>query len=542
MSHIPSHHSGADESHNTFLVIFKVHGEAIHLWPQEKMQPIGKTHSFRISCHNVETHSEHPGSNIQVFCLSEPAPIVDECKFQQQHHLGQSIETSDMITFMTGPVASSRKTSYTIDLGLSKHGSSSEDLTEEDYEKIGSAYLYIDPKFSSQGIQKTPIIATGNHVPIGQMQVEYLIVTNPAGYGQPAPRPDWLFRTKQLEAGHRGSGSGRRMDLPDELLENTVASFNYAHQHGADMCELDVLVSADGVPVVYHDFDVDAVAAQQSSDELGKFRVQVNEFTVKQLRDFRLLSLQDGKGCPYTLNVPNQAETNRPFPTLAQVLDQVDKTCGLNIEIKWPQLLESGRMEARRCREINDYVDRIINVVDKHAHDRRVVLESFDADLVIMLRMKQNRFPVIFLSQGMTDLYERYVDVRARSVRNGIYFAQAFDLAGIDLILEYYVMSGQKLVEFINEHGMIARAWGDVSGGKLQFLKELGLQCVTYDKIDLMKQQQRPNENQMDNNEVNQHKSSQQLETISLNYQQDHGGGTKSGSDFLEKQQSAIVA
>lgn len=538
MSHIRSHHGGADESHNTFLVVFKVHGEAIHLWPQDRMQLIGKTHSFRISCHNVEIHSEHPGSDIQVFNLVDPAPIVDKCKFQQQNHLGQIIETSDMAIFMTGPVASSRKASYTIDLGIGKNiKSSAEDLKEEEIcEKIGSAYLYIDPKFSSQGIQRTPIIATGNHLPIGQMQVEYLIVTNPSGYGHSAPRPSWLFKTNQLEAGHRGSGSGRRMDLPGELLENTIASFNYAHRHGADMCELDVVVSADGVPVVYHDFDVDAVAAQQSSDELGNFRVQVNEFTVKQLRDFRLLSLHDGKGCAYTLNVPNQAETNRPFPTLAEVLDQVDQSCGLNIEVKWPQLLESGKMEARRCREINDYVDRIINVVEKHARDRRVVLESFDADLVIMLRMKQNRFPVIFVSQGMTDQYERYVDVRARSVRNGIYFAQAFELAGIDLILDYYMMSGRKLISFIEDHDLIARAWGDVSGGKLQFLRELGLQCITYDKIDLVKE---ASKNQ--DCEANQHQS-KQLQIISMNYQQDHGGGTKGVSDFLETQQSALVA
>lgn len=535
MSHIPSHHGGAHESHNTFLVVFKVHAEAIHLWPQDRMQLIGKTHSFRISCHNVETHSEHPGSDIQVFNLSDPAPIVDKCKFQQQNPLGQIIETSDMAIFMTGPVASSRKASYTIDLGIGKNIQLLGDLKEDACEKVGSAYLYIDPKFSSQGIQRTPIIATGIHTPIGQMQVEYLIVTNPSAYDHPAPKPNWLFGDSQLEAGHRGSGSGRRMDLPGELLENTVASFNYAHRHGADMCELDVVVSADGVPVVYHDFDVDAVAAQQSSNELGKFRVQVNEFTVKQLRDFRLLSLHDGKGCQYTLNVPNQEESNRPFPTLAEVLDQVDESCGLNIEIKWPQLLESGKMEARRCREINDYADRIIDVVDKHARNRRVVLESFDADLVIMLRMKQNRFPVIFLSQGMTDQYERYVDVRARSVRNGIYFAQAFDLAGIDLISEYYVMSGRKLVSFIQDHDLIARAWGNVSGGKLELLRELGLQCITYDKIDLVKEASRNQDG-----ELNQHQN-KQLQTISMNYQQDHGGGTMEVSDFLETQQSALV-
>lgn len=512
MSHIQAHYGGTDEDHNTFLVIFKVHGDAIHLWPRDKMQLIvNKTHSFTLSCHNVETHSDDPASDIQVFVLSEPPSDLDRCEFESQDLAhGRPIDYNEMAIFMTGPVASSRKASYAIDVGISKHlynqvdkstkennlnienvivnGTASGEDDGKLMETIGTAYVYLDPKFSSQGIQRTPIIAKSSHQPIGQMQIEYLIVTNPIAYGHPAPRPDWMFKTSARVVGHRGAGSGRRMDLPEELLENTIASFNYAHRLGADMCELDVLVSADGVPVVYHDFDVDAVAAQQSSDELGKFRVQVNQLTVKQLRDFRLLALHDGEGCPYTLNVPNQAESNRPFPTLAEVLTQVDETCGLNVEIKWPQMLESGKMEARKFREINDFVDRIISVVEEFAGNRRIVLESFDADLVAMLRLKQTRFPVVFLSQGMTDKYERYVDLRTRSVRNGIYFAQAFDLAGIDLILDYYMESGKKLVDFIRDHNLVARAWGDVKGDgghTLQTLKDLGIQCITYDKVDL---------------------------------------------------------
>lgn len=557
MAHVRMHLNGTSESHDMFLVIFRVHGETIRLWQHDKMQPIvSKTHSFRISCHNVETHSDLPDSDIQVFVLTEPAPIVDSCSFENQQPLGQLLNSNDVAIFMTPPVESSRNASYAIDVGVSKHSNlSMENLiytkhNEDGFEKVGTAYLYLDPNFSSQGIQRTPIIATENHKPIGQIQIDYLIVTNPDAYGLKAPRPNWLCKLNQLDAGHRGSGSGKRSDLKEELLENTVASFNYAHRHGADTCELDVLLSADGVPVVYHDFDVDAVAAQQSSNELGKLRVQVNEFTVKQLRDFRLLALHDVEGCPYTLNVPKQEESNKPFPTLEAVLHEVDATCGLNIEIKWPQTLESGKMEARRCREINDFVDNIIEVVEKHAGDRRIVLESFDADLVIMLRLKQNRFPVIFLSQGMTDKYERYVDVRARSIRNGIYFAQAFDLAGIDIIYEYYMMSGKELVNFIHDHNLVARAWGDVNNESLRFLKEIGVQCITYDKIDLVKQEELQNKQDRQNKQLHQNAvvTLDALDTTDHcdQQQQDHGGGTNrmheegDNNIIVENQQCAV--
>lgn len=501
MSHIQSHHGGTEGEHNTFLVILKVHADTIQLWSRDLATAASKRrHPFRISCHNVQTqnhhHDQEEASEIQVFVLSEPAANMDKCQFQNQLSHGQPLKQGDLAIFMTGPVASSRKASYVIDLapGDDRANAPDDDFldlsAEADYlQRIGRTYLYLDPEFSSQGIQRTPILAHKNHQPIGQVQVEYLIVTNPVAFGHAAPKPDWLFCQSRLSAGHRGAGSGRRDDLPEQLLENTIDSFNYAHRHGADMCELDVLITADGIPIVYHDFDVDAVAAQQSNNELGKFRVQVNQFTYKQLRDFRLLALHDGEGCPYTLNVPNQAESNRPFPTLADVLDQVNETCGLNIEVKWPQMLESGKMEARRFREINDFVDRIVSVVEEHGRDRRIVLESFDADLVIMLRLKQNKFPVVFLSQGMTDLYERYVDMRTRSVWNGIYFAQAFDLAGIDLIADYYLTLGKKLVHFIKDHNLVARAWGNMGDSSiLDLLRELDLQCVTYDRIDQMRQ------------------------------------------------------
>lgn len=488
MSHIQSHHGGAEGEHNTYLVILKIYGNIIHLWSHEKVR------SFRISCHNVETHPDYPGSNIQKLVLTDPPPVIEECKFHDQTASGQVIRPNDMVTFMSAPVSSLHKASYAIELAPYEQsiidgemGEFVEPFDDEKFERIGSAFVYLDPEFSTQGIQRTPVISRVNHVPIGQLQVEYLVVTNPVGYQQPAPKPEWLFNLTNMSAGHRGSGSGRRVDLPEKLLENTIDSFNYAHRHGADMCELDILITADGIPIVYHDFDVDAVAAQQSSDELGKFRVQVNQFTHKQLRDFRLLALHDGEGCPYTLNVPNQNETNRPFPTLAEVLQQVDETCGLNIEIKWPQLLEDGKMEARRFREINDFVDRIIRVVLENAGNRRIVLESFDADLTVMLRLKQTNFPVIFLSQGMTDRYKRYADMRARSIWNGVYFAQAFDLAGLDLVSDYYLVMGKELINFIKDHDLIARAWGNISESSeiLETLKGLNLQCLTYDKIDL---------------------------------------------------------
>src|SRR5664279_3357717 len=71
--------------------------------------------------------------------------------------------------------------------------------------------------------------------------------------------PQWrreamLFggQTRTLVGAHRGASA----DAP----ENTFAAFDLAVEQGTELIECDVHLSADGRPVVLHDFDFDRVA------------------------------------------------------------------------------------------------------------------------------------------------------------------------------------------------------------------------------------------------------------------------------------------
>lgn len=75
---------------------------------------------------------------------------------------------------------------------------------------------------------------------------------------------NWQLKKPGLDIGHRGAGSARRVDQTEKVLENTVDSFNYAFKRGADMVELDVQISKDKVPIVYHDFNVNIVLQKVS--------------------------------------------------------------------------------------------------------------------------------------------------------------------------------------------------------------------------------------------------------------------------------------
>lgn len=100
-------------------------------------------------------------------------------------------------------------------------------------------------------------------------------VTAGSGFAERFGWPDLLPRP--LAIGHRGASA--------HVRENTLASFARASDLGADMWELDVQMTRDGVPVVSHDdhllrvFGVDARISALSAGELaGMTGVEVPAF------------------------------------------------------------------------------------------------------------------------------------------------------------------------------------------------------------------------------------------------------------------------
>ncbi len=113
---------------------------------------------------------------------------------------------------------------------------------------------------------------------------------------------------------HRGASA--------EAPENTLEAFDLAVRQGADALELDVRLSADGVPVVLHDPTLDRTCGRPGL---------VAELTLKQL-----LEADAGAGF-------RSPEGSRPFagrgvviPTLAEVLERFPGL-PLLVEIKAPE-------------------------------------------------------------------------------------------------------------------------------------------------------------------------------------------------------------
>src|SRR5271156_4282030 len=113
------------------------------------------------------------------------------------------------------------------------------------------------------------------------------------------------WRRAVLNIAHRGASG--------TFPENTLAAFRAAIDAGADMCELDVHLTRDGVVVVIHDEEVD-----RTTDGKGR----VAEMTLAEIK--RL-----DAGARY-----DRRFTGETIPTLEEVFDLVEGRCSLNIELK----------------------------------------------------------------------------------------------------------------------------------------------------------------------------------------------------------------
>ncbi|WP_290699655.1 glycerophosphodiester phosphodiesterase family protein [Lacinutrix sp.] len=103
---------------------------------------------------------------------------------------------------------------------------------------------------------------------------------------------------KILKIGHRGAKG--------YVLENTISSILKAIELGVDGIEIDVHKCKSGELVVFHDFTI---------DRLTKFTGEISNFSLTQLQDIRL-------------------RNGFKIPTLIDVLEVVNMSCFINIELK----------------------------------------------------------------------------------------------------------------------------------------------------------------------------------------------------------------
>merc|ERR1719419_1506917 len=101
-----------------------------------------------------------------------------------------------------------------------------------------------------------------------------------------------------------------------------------------------------------------------------------------------------------------------------------------------------------------------------------------------MVRQKQNKYPILFLTQGVTDLYPEMMDIRCQTTQIAMSFAQSENILGISAHTEELL----KHLSYIGEaqaKGLVVFSWGDDNNDHQtrRKLREQGIDGLIYDRI-----------------------------------------------------------
>ena len=159
-----------------------------------------------------------------------------------------------------------------------------------------------------------------------------------------------------LAIAHRG--------FPWVAPENTMISYKLAMQAGARVAECDVHLSADGVPVIIHDQNLERTTGVERD---------VGELTVSELKKLDAGSWKDNKFAGETI------------PTLAEALEFVKGKMRFIIEVK-ARGMETPVLEAIQSVGVE--------------HEELMVI-SFDYDTVKNVAQTEKRLPTAFLIEEL---------------------------------------------------------------------------------------------------------------------------------------------
>lgn len=339
------------------------------------------------------------------------------------------------------------------------------------------------------GVVTLPIMGRNSRQTIGKVRVDYLVIRPIQGLqcDMSSSYTKYWKKRGTLDVGHRGAGSTHAAKH-HRVRENTIASFKSAAKHGVAFVEFDVHLSKDAVPIVYHDLTCCIATKKKNDNNLELIEVPVKDLTYDQLQLLKLahvtaMKVNDHKDL---LDDEDEIDEHQPFPSLSQIFQAVPENVGFNIELKWIFQLKNGSWDGNLSSyfNMNTFLDIILTDVLQKGGKRRIVFSCFDPDICTMVRHKQNKYPILFLTQGISEKYPEMMDIRCQSTKIAMSFAQSENILGISAHTEELL----KYLSYIGDaqsKGLVVFSWGDDNNDHetRRKLREQGIDGLIYDSI-----------------------------------------------------------
>jgi len=184
--------------------------------------------------------------------------------------------------------------------------------------------------------------------------------------------------------GHRGA----RGLMP----ENTIEGFEYILDNDIIAIEFDVLLTKDEVPVITHDFHLSkSITRNAEGNWLSKNGPRISDLTIADLQTFDVGGVD--KRSSYGSLYPEQAFlSDVRIPKLSDLLELACLPKGQNLFL----LLE---VKSEPSIDKTKVIEHIVLEIQKKSLSNRVVLHSFDWNLLEECRLIAPEMPRSYLSQ-----------------------------------------------------------------------------------------------------------------------------------------------
>ncbi len=232
-------------------------------------------------------------------------------------------------------------------------------------------------------------------------------------------------KRRTLRIAHRGAS--------DWATENTMQAFEEAAHEHADMVELDVHLTRDGVPVVIHDFSLKRLTGAEK---------EVSDVTLQEIRQLKVMG-------------------SEPIPTLQDVFEWARANMmGVYVELKG-----KGTDAA------------VAELVESNGMERYVIVGSFDEGLV---KEFKHRMPEVYTSILFREVDVDPLDMASKAEADFVHPCWENEGPRPDLLLS------QEWVERVHTSGLGVIAWHEERPEVIRGLYNLGVDGICSNRPDLL--------------------------------------------------------
>ena len=156
--------------------------------------------------------------------------------------------------------------------------------------------------------------------------------------------------------------------------------------------------------------------------------------------------------------------------------------------VEYPMLFEAHDWEMETFGvEINHLVNNVLDRVYRLAQNRTIFFSSFSPEVCILLARKQYVYPVYFLTESG---HIPSSDARADSLREAVWFAKSWRLAGVISRSQPLVVSPRRLIGRVQDAGLVCISWGELNDGPDDAVRqaEAGLDAIITNSVRLIAQ------------------------------------------------------